>query len=101
MSPPQRPDPSFRHPALHHQPWLVMPWQKANPQRPYQAPQTDSVPAPVPVTRGHNREWNGCEMTLVILGGILMFVGFLLPLSMLAGLFCFLVAMGLSAHRKT
>ena len=98
MNPPQRPDPSFHHSTLHHLHWLVMPWQKANPRHQYHA--TNPAPPDVPATPEYKRELNGCEMALVIVGGILMFVGFLVPISILAGLFCFLVAIGLSNHWK-
>jgi hypothetical protein len=39
-------------------------------------------------------------MVLVILGGILVFVGFLVPVAVLAGLCCFILALVFSAYSK-
>ena len=99
MNPLSRPDPSFRSVALNHHEWLDTQWQKAHVESPQQSPQTDPPPHAAPVSR-HSRELNACEMTLVILGGILMFAGFLVPVSALAGLFCFILALIFSAYGK-
>jgi len=100
MNHPPLPDP-VSHVAPYQQEWLDSKWEKANQQRQYQASPANPVPPYIPPTRKDSRELNGCEMILVILGGSLIFAGFLLPSAILAGLFCFIVALGLSAYRRT
>lgn len=100
MNYPPLPDPTFPHVAPYPEDWLDVEWEKAHPQGEYQEPPTNLESESAPPTRKHSRELTGCEMILVVLGGSLIFVGFLLPISVLAGLFCFIVALGLSAYRK-
>ena len=95
-----RPDPSFRRVALDHQEWLDMQWQKAHRPSPFEAPETDLTPHSPEAASKPSRELNACEMALVILGGVLMFVGFLMPVAVLPGMFCFILALGFSAYRK-
>ena len=100
MNRPSHPDPGLHRVALDHNEWLDMRWQKAHQQAPYEAPPTSSEP-PAPLNHAERRrELNACEMALVIFGGVLMFVGFLVPVSMLAGLMCFVLALGFSAYKK-
>ena len=94
------PDPGLHRAALDHNDWLDMQWQKAHQPGPDQASPTNSEPSLSPIEEKHRRELNACEMALVILGGILMFGGFLVPISMLAGLACFVLALGFSAYKK-
>ena len=100
MDPLSRPDPSFRSVALNHHDWLDTQWQKAHTESPHQATEADPAAPNATVISRHSRELNACEMILVILGGILMFVGFLAPMSVLAGLFCFILALVFSAYSK-
>jgi hypothetical protein len=87
--------------ALDHQKWLDMQWQEARPPSPIEAPEIDLAPrSPEPVSHP-SRELNACEMALVILGGALMFFGFLVPVAVLPGLLCLILAVGFSAHRKS
>jgi hypothetical protein len=95
-----RPDSSFRRVALDHQEWLDMQWQKAHPQSQFEVPETDLTPHSPEAASKRSRELNACEMALVILGGVLMFVGFLVPVAVLPGMFCFILALGFSAYRK-
>ena len=96
-----RPDPSLRRVALDDQKWLDMQWQKAYPPSPIEAPEIDLTPrSPEPVSKP-SRELNACEMALVILGGALMFFGFLVPVAVLPAIFCLILALGFSAHRKS
>lgn len=97
---PSHPDPGLHRTALDHNEWLDMQWQKAHQQGSYQGPPTSSEPLESPIHEKHRRELNACEMALVILGGVLMFGGFLVPVSMLAGLACFVLALGFSAYKK-
>jgi hypothetical protein len=99
MNPP-RPDPSFRRAALDHQEWLDIHWQKAHQPSPFEAPETDLTPHSPEAASKLSRELNACEMALVILGGVLMFVGFLMPVAVLPGIFCFILALAFSAYRK-
>jgi len=100
MNPLSRPDPSFRSVALNHQDWLEAQWQKAHTESPHPAPQSDTAPSHNATISKHSRELNACEMVLVILGGILVFVGFLVPVAVLAGLCCFILALVFSAYSK-
>ena len=95
-----RPDPSFRRVALDHQDWLDAQWQKAHPPAPFEAPEPDLTPHSPDAASKTSHELNACEMTLVILGGVLMFVGFLMPVAVLPGILCFILALGFSAYRK-
>ena len=95
-----RPDPSFHRVALDHQEWLDMQWLKAHLPSPFKAPETDLIPHSPEAASKPSHELNACEMALVILGGVLMFVGFLMPVAVLPGILCFILALGFSAYRK-
>lgn len=95
-----RPDPGLRRVALDHHEWLDRKWQKA-PSPFLNAPEINLTPRPPDPKDRSSRELNACEMALVILGGALMFFGFLVPLAVPAGILCFILAMGFAAHRRT
>jgi hypothetical protein len=96
-----RPDPTLRRVALHHHDWLDFEWQKAPPPHPFDPPEIDLAPRPSEPAAKSAPELNACEMVLVILGGALMFFGFLVPVAILPGILCFVLALGFSAHRKS
>jgi hypothetical protein len=96
-----RPDPGLRRVALDRLDWLDTEWQKAHSPRPSASPEIDLTPQPLEPASKAAPEWNASETVLVILGGALMFFGFLVPIALLAGILCFILAMGFSAHRKS
>ena len=99
MNQPSRPDPILHRVAVNHNDWLDTQWQQAH-RNEFQAHSSSTLPDDARADAQHPGELNACEMALVILGGVLMFGGFLVPLSMVAGLLCFILALGFSAHKK-
>ena len=96
-----RPDPGLRRVALDQQEWLDTQWQKAHRSSPFEAPEIDLTPRSAEPASQRSHGFNAPEMALVFLGGVLVFAGFLVPIAVLPGLLCFILALGFSLHRKS
>ena len=96
-----RPDPGLRRVAVDHEQWFESQWQKAHQPSAFETPEIDLTPHSAEPSSKSSRGFNGPEMALVVLGGVLVFAGFLMPVAILPGLLCFILALGFSGHRKS